>query len=63
MAKDAAPSREDCNSLCARCVRHCRQPAAVRLLECPRFRPFPFRIEKNRFEQLDLFDSTLPEKD
>lgn len=45
----------DCNALCAKCRRPCRQPAAVRLLECPRFLPYPFKIEKNRFEQIDLF--------
>jgi len=32
-----------------------RQPATVLLLECPRFRPFPFKIQLRRYEQLELF--------
>lgn len=48
-------SRQEANPLCAKCVRRCRQPASVRLLECPRFRAFPFPIERRRYEQLDLF--------
>lgn len=55
MAVKPASSFPDCNPLCAKCVRTCRQPLAVLLLECPRFRPFPFKIEKNRYEQLELF--------
>ena len=47
----------DCNPLCAKCVRHCRQPASVLLLECPRFKAFPFKIAKHRYEQLELFGS------
>ena len=54
-AKPSLPE-SDCNALCAKCRRPCRQPAAVLLLECPRFLPFPFKIEKNRYEQIDLFD-------
>lgn len=49
------PSRQDANPLCSKCVRRCRQPATVLLLECPRFRPFPFKIQLRRYEQLDLF--------
>lgn len=57
MPAKPALSTSDCNPLCAKCVRRCRQPAAVLLLECPRFRPYPFKIEKHRYEQLDLFGS------
>ena len=44
------------NPLCARCLRPCKQPAAAVLVECPRFFPLPFKVEKHRFAQLDLFD-------
>lgn len=46
-----------CNKLCAKCLRHCKQPEAVLLVDCPRFLPFPFKVEKNRYEQIDLFGS------
>jgi hypothetical protein len=45
-----------CNALCAKCLRSCKQPAAVLLLECPRYLPMPFKVERHRFDQLDLFD-------
>ena len=45
----------DINPLCAKCLRSCRQPATVVLVECPRFRPLPFKVEKLRFDQLELF--------
>lgn len=48
-------SRQEANPFCSKCVRHCRQPTTVLLLECPRFRPFPFKIATRRYEQLDLF--------
>jgi hypothetical protein len=44
-----------CNALCSKCLRPCKQPAAVLLLECPRFFPLPFKVERHRFTQLDLF--------
>ncbi len=52
------PSPEDktVNSLCIKCLRHCKQPANNLLLECPRYFPLPFKVEKLRFDQLDLFD-------
>jgi len=53
---DDIPPRNESNPLCAKCVRRCRQPLSVRLLECPRFRPYPFKLEKSRFEQLPLFE-------
>ncbi|HEY5673083.1 MAG TPA: hypothetical protein VIR78_05220 [Malonomonas sp.] len=43
------------NKLCARCVRKCKQPAAILMLECPRFQQRPFKSEELRFQQLDLF--------
>jgi hypothetical protein len=44
------------NPLCAKCLRSCKQPVATVLVECPRFFPLPFKVEKHRFAQLDLFD-------
>jgi len=46
---------EEFNKLCLRCIRPCKQPAAVLMLECPRFQPRPFKSEKHKFQQLDLF--------
>ena len=47
--------RNESNALCRRCVRHCRQPAGVLLLDCPRFLSFPFKIAEPSNIQLDLF--------
>jgi len=44
------------NSLCLKCIRHCKQDEASLLVDCPRFQPYPFKIEKRNFEQLGLFD-------
>jgi hypothetical protein len=44
------------NPLCAKCLRACKQPATALLLECPRFFPLPFKVERHRFDQLSLFD-------
>lgn len=44
------------NPLCAKCLRQCKQPASNLLIECPRYYPMPFKVEKNRFDQMDLFD-------
>lgn len=44
------------NPLCAKCLRPCKQAAAVVLIECPRFFPLPFKVERHRFHQLELFD-------
>ncbi|AMV73595.1 hypothetical protein JCM30471_20120 [Desulfuromonas carbonis] len=46
---------KECNSLCRKCLRACRQPAAALLLDCPRFLPRPFKIDQPRYDQLDLF--------
>jgi hypothetical protein len=51
------PEPKPCNKLCAKCLRHCKQPEEVLLVDCPRFLPFPFKVEKNRYEQIDLFGS------
>jgi len=51
------------NPLCGKCLRPCKQPATVVLLECPRFYPLPFKVERHRFDQLDLFgDQEKPTK-
>lgn len=46
---------EEFNKLCIRCIRQCKQPIAMLMLECPRFQPRPFKSEKHDFTQLDLF--------
>ena len=48
-------TRSECNSLCRRCVRPCRQPVGVLLIDCRRFQPFPFKISEHSFSQLELF--------
>lgn len=48
--------REAYNPLCRRCLRNCRQPEHVLLLECPRFLPRPFKSPEYAFSQLNLFD-------
>lgn len=50
------------NPLCGKCLRPCKQAATVVLLECPRFYPLPFKVERHRFDQLDLFDPKTVEK-
>ena len=44
-----------CNPLCAKCIRHCKQDETSLLVDCPRFQPYPFKIEKFKFEQIGLF--------
>lgn len=44
------------NPLCAKCLRTCKQPATALLVECPRFFPMPFKVERHRYDQLDLFN-------
>jgi hypothetical protein len=44
------------NLLCNKCLRACKQPAANLLVECPRYFPLPFKVEKHRFDQMGLFD-------
>ena len=51
-----APAASPLNKLCIKCLRPCKQPAAALLLECPRYYPLPFKVERHRFDQLDLFD-------
>ena len=50
------PDEPAINPLCAKCLRPCKQPACAVLVECPRFRPLPFKVAKHRFDQLELFD-------
>lgn len=46
---------EEFNKLCIRCIRQCKQSAVMLMLECPRFQPRPFKSEKHKFQQMDLF--------
>ena len=50
-----SPDEKAVNSLCLKCLRNCKQPAANLLLECPRYFPLPFKVEKHRFDQMGLF--------
>jgi len=43
------------NPLCRKCLRACKQPAANLLVECPRYFPMPFKVEKLKFDQMGLF--------
>ncbi len=43
------------NALCLKCIRHCKQDETTLLVDCPRFQPYPFKIEKRNFEQMGLF--------
>lgn len=43
------------NPLCRKCLRNCKQPAASLLVDCPRYYPMPFKVERHRYDQLDLF--------
>jgi hypothetical protein len=47
--------KEEFNKLCLGCIRNCKQPVAMLMLECPRFQRRPFKSEKCKFQQLDLF--------
>jgi len=51
-------TKEEFNKLCIKCVRTCKQPVTMLMLDCPRFQPRPFKSEKYRFQQLDLFGKT-----
>lgn len=44
------------NTLCARCLRSCRQSTGTLVVDCPRFQRRPFDVREYRFNQLDLFD-------
>ncbi|PLX88991.1 MAG: hypothetical protein C0618_02390 [Desulfuromonas sp.] len=50
------------NKLCLKCVRTCKQTAAMVMLDCPRFHGRPFKSEEHRFQQLDLFSKKVPRK-
>lgn len=50
-----SPAPDGWNPLCVKCRRSCRQPVEIVLVDCPRFLPYPFKVVKHRFDQLDLF--------
>jgi pullulanase/glycogen debranching enzyme len=50
------PDAKTLNPLCLKCLRSCKQPAANLLVECPRYFPLPFKVDKHRFDQMGLFD-------
>lgn len=50
--------RDEYNKLCLKCIRSCKQPLAMLMLDCPRFQPRPFKSEEHKFQQLDLFGKT-----
>lgn len=43
------------NPLCRKCLRECKQPVANLLVECPRYFPLPFKVEKHKYDQMGLF--------
>lgn len=51
-------TKNDCNTLCKKCLRTCRQPAGIVLVDCPRFMPMPFKVDKHCYDQLDMFGDT-----
>ena len=53
-----SPENTGFNPLCNKCLRPCKQSATVVLVECPRFLPLPFKVERYRFDQLELFKDT-----
>jgi len=53
-----SPENNALNPLCTKCLRPCKQSATVVLVECPRFLPLPFKVERHRFDQLELFKDT-----
>ncbi|WP_305044032.1 hypothetical protein [Geoalkalibacter sp.] len=53
--KKSTKAAERPNRLCLRCLRACRQSEQVLLLDCPRFVPRPFKVQKPPGRQLDLF--------
>lgn len=52
----SSPDASTINSLCLKCLRSCKQPAANLLIACPRYFPLPFKVDKHRFDQMGLFD-------
>lgn len=50
-----SPDSKTVNPLCGKCLRDCKQPACNLLLECPRYFPLPFKVDKHRFDQMSLF--------
>lgn len=56
MTMQSSGDAKNVNPLCYKCLRSCKQPASSLLVECPRYFPLPFKVEKHRFEQMGLFD-------
>ena len=52
----STPDAKAINPLCLKCLRNCKQPASNLLVECPRYYPLPFKVDKHRFDQMSLFD-------
>ncbi len=52
----AEKNQFEINKLCRRCIRPCKQPDSIIMLNCPRLQPRPFKSEVLKFEQMDLFD-------
>lgn len=53
--KDHGRSDKSLNPICVKCLRPCKQPAVCLLVDCPRYYPLPFKVERHRFQQMDLF--------
>jgi hypothetical protein len=56
-----ASNNKSINPLCLKCLRECKQPATNLLVECPRYFPLPFKVDKHKFDQMGLFDEDKEE--
>ncbi len=56
----ASDKSQPFNALCLKCLRSCKQPVSNLLIECPRYYPMPFKVERHRYDQLDLFGEKKP---
>ena len=52
----SAQNDKTINPLCQKCLRNCKQPASNLLVECPRYYPLPFKVEKHKYDQMGLFE-------
>ena len=50
-----SPDDKTINPLCRKCLRECKQPVTNLLVECPRYFPMPFKVEKHKYDQMRLF--------
>lgn len=56
MVMKKSVDQKSINPLCIKCLRECKQPVANLLVECPRYFPLPFKVDKYKYDQMGLFD-------